>query len=372
MEEFLGQEFFGNSVRAYLIFGGLIILAILFKRIGARFISKILIKAFQRFFDKEHVNQYVNLIRPPLEMLILILMVYIALQTLSLPVELTEEGYWSKSARFTDVLFQIFMLVLFVWLIFRVIDVVATILFKKAELSESRLDDQLVPFFKEMSKIVAAILAFIFMLGAVFHLNVSSLIAGIGIGGLAIALAAQETLANLFASFAIFLDKPFQVGDLIQVDDIIGEVTHVGFRSSRIRTLDKSYLTLPNKMLVDRKVDNLSLRTFRRVNMTVGVTYSTTPKQIYEINAELKQFLDDHESTNPDSIVRLHDFGDSSLNILLIYFITDLEYASYLKIREEVNYKVMEIVEKHQSSIAFPTRTLHLFDETKMINTENE
>src|SRR6185369_10292037 len=124
--------------------------------------------------------------------------------------------------------------------------------------------DQLVPFLREAIKIIIGVFSFFFILGAVFHINIASLIAGLGIGGLAFALAAKETLENLLGSFTIFLDKPFVVGDVVKVGSAEGTIENIGFRSTRIRTLEKTLLTVPNKKMVDAELDNLTERVVRR------------------------------------------------------------------------------------------------------------
>ena len=234
------------------------------------------------------------------------------------------------------------------------------ILLKKAHETESKSDDQLIPFVVEAVKVVVIVFGVLIASSTIFKLNVGSLIAGLGIGGLALALAAKESLENLFGSAAIFLDKPFVVGDLVTVGGITGTVEKVGFRSTRIRTLEKSYVTIPNKMMVDAELDNLSLRTFRRVKFNIGVLYGTKMSTIKSIVKKIQQYIDEHPHTNQDGQVKFMDFGSSSLDIMVMYFIDTMDYSFFLNIKEEINYKIMEIVEAEESDFAFPTQTIHL------------
>lgn len=231
---------------------------------------------------------------------------------------------------------------------------------EKAEKTDTKQDDQLVPFLAEILKIFIWIIAVLVMLNQVFELNVGSLVAGLGIGGLAIALAAQDTLTNLLGSFTIFFDKPFVVGDLVTVGNITGVVEKVGFRSTRIRTLEKSYVTLPNKKMIEAELDNLTLRTYRRVDFNVGLTYDTPSASIKSIVSEIQNYIDHHPNTNEEGKVKFMEFGDSSLNIMVLYYIDTMDWGVFLDIKEEINYKIMELVEKNGSSFAFPSTSVYL------------
>jgi MscS family membrane protein len=142
------------------------------------------------------------------------------------------------------------------------------------------MDDQLVPFVVEIGKIAVYIVLFFVLLGKVFDIDVTALAAGVGIGGIAIAMASKESLENLLGSFTIFFDKPFLVGDLVSTGSITGTVEKVGFRSTRIRTFDKSIVTVPNKNMISAELDNLGKRKVRRARFYIGLTYDTTIDQM--------------------------------------------------------------------------------------------
>jgi MscS family membrane protein len=259
-----------------------------------------------------------------------------------------------------NITFQILIVVSVTWIVLRIIDFLGHVLAKKAELTETTTDDQIIQFAKEALKILTYIFSFLFILGAIFKLNIGGLIAGLGIGGLAIALAAQDTIENVIASFIIFFDKPFVVGDFINIGGEYGVVEKIGFRSTRIRTLEKSYLTLPNKSLINDKLDNLTLRTFRRAKFYVGLTYATNGEKIKAIVGDIQSLLDKHPKTNEDGLVRFEEFGDSSLNIMVLMYVDTTDYSEFMAVREEVNLKIMEIVKKHGSDFAFPSTTVYL------------
>ena len=197
-------------------------------------------------------------------------------------------------------------------------------------------------------------------MGSVFKVDVGALIAGLGIGGLALALAAKVSLENLLASFVIFFDKPFIIGDLVSVNGVTGVVEKIGFRSTRIRTLEKSYLTMPNRLMIDNVLDNLSQRTFRRVSFNIGVLYGTTEEQLKNIVTAIQKYIDEHPHTNQDGEIHFMEFGASSLDIMVLYYIDTMDWSVFLKIKEEVNFEIMRIVEHHGADFAFPTQTIHL------------
>jgi MscS family membrane protein len=190
--------------------------------------------------------------------------------------------------------------------------------------------------------------------------NVIALTTGLGIGGLALAMASKESLENLLGSFTIFLDQPFLVGDTVTVGTVTGTVEKVGFRSTRIRTYDKSIVTLPNKLMIDAELDNLGMRPVRRVKFDVGLTYETSIEQIKNIVDDIQKMVDAHPKTNQDGKVRFQEFGSSSLDIMIIYFVDSPSWDDLIDVKEDINYKIMEIVKKHNSDFAFPSTTVYL------------
>jgi MscS family membrane protein len=186
-----------------------------------------------------------------------------------------------------------------------------------------------------------------------------SVIAGLGVGGLAVALAARESLANLLGSMLIMIEKPFRVGHYVKVSGGEGTVEDVGFRSTRIRTSDNSLISIPNNSIVDATIENLSLRAKRRERFLVQVTYDTPRRKLEELVAGITRLLTEHPMTDKTNIyVRFNDFGESSLNILVYFYLTTTSYAEELEKREEILLSIMSLVEQLNIEFAFPTRTL--------------
>ena len=242
----------------------------------------------------------------------------------------------------------------------RLVDYIGLILLKRAEETESKMDDQLIPFVLEIIKIVVYVFAIFIILGGVLGVNIIALTTGLGIGGLALAMASKESLENLLGSFTIFLDQPFTVGDVVTVGAVTGVVEKVGFRSTRIRTFDKSLVTVPNKKMIDAELDNLGLRPVRRVKFNIGLTYETAPEQIKAIVTDIQSMINLHEKTNQEGRVRFQEFGSSSLDIMVMYFVDSPKWEDLINVKEDINYKIMEIVKKHNSDFAFPSTTVYL------------
>ena len=245
------------------------------------------------------------------------------------------------------------------WFLFRLVDVLTGYLSKLAAKSDSKLDDQLIPLIRKALKVTIGVVCAVWVIQLLGY-NAGSLIAGLGIGGLAIALALQDTLANFFGSVFIFLDRPFSVGDLVKIDDVEGTVEEIGFRSTRIRTFPRTLVAMPNKNVANATVDNWTKRPVRRVLQTVGVTYETTADQMEQALARIRDILKADEGVDQEfMVVRFDDFGDSSLNITVLYFTKATDYDPHLETKERVNLAVMRALRDLGLSIAFPTRTVY-------------
>ena len=186
-----------------------------------------------------------------------------------------------------------------------------------------------------------------------------SVLAGLGVGGLAVALAARDSLANLLGSMLIMIEKPFRVGHYVRVSGGEGTVEDVGFRSTRIRTPDNSLISIPNNSVVNATVENLSLRMMRRQRFLIQVTYDTPREKLEELVSGIKQLIADHPMTNKTNFnVRFNDFGESSLNILVYFYIETTDYSAELAAREEILLQIMDLAKQLGIDFAFPTRTL--------------
>ncbi len=227
-------------------------------------------------------------------------------------------------------------------------------------LSRRRLDSQLIRLGLRFAGVVFAI-GFLVQGANELGFPVYSIVAGLGVGGIAVALAARDSLANLFGSILIMFEKPFRVGDYIKASGSEGTVEDVGFRSTRIRTLENSLISIPNNAIVNATIENLSARAMRRHRFFIQLTYDTPPEKLQEFAGRVEQLLAEHPTTNKSDIrVRFNEFGDSSLNILVYFFLEVTDIATELKEREDILLQIIEIAQKLGVEFAFPTRTLHV------------
>ena len=243
---------------------------------------------------------------------------------------------------------------------FRIVDAAADYWAEVAKETDSRFDDQLVPLARTAGKLVVSAIGLIFVLQNL-GVNITSLVAALGIGGLSIAFAAQDTLKNLFGGATIFADKPFEIGDWVIVDDIEGTVEQIGFRSTRIRTFADSLITVPNARMTDTAVNNMGQRTWRRYYTTVGIAYHTDPDRIQAFVEGVRAIVRANEKMRHDYyIVELHSFGDFSLNVMVYTFIGASNWNEELRTRHVFNLDIIRLANELQVEFAFPTQTLHL------------
>lgn len=196
----------------------------------------------------------------------------------------------------------------------------------------------------------------------VWGINVTALVASLGLGGLAFALAAKDTAANLFGSFALLADKSIRIGEWIKVGGVEGTVEDIGMRTTKIRSFEKSLITVPNQIVSNSPIENFSRRGVRRIKMQVGLTYHTSAEQVSNIVKEIRAMLHTHENISQKEtlLVNFESFGDSSLNIFIYAFTNTSNWERYLNIREEIHLKIIKIVEENGSSFAFPSRSIYL------------
>ncbi|MGQ9888120.1 MAG: mechanosensitive ion channel family protein [Aggregatilineales bacterium] len=222
------------------------------------------------------------------------------------------------------------------------------------------IEEQLVPFTKTALKAIVVALAVVVVLQE-WNYDVTSLIAGLGLAGLAVSLAAQETVADLFAFSTIVSDRPFQVGDFIATPNVEGVVVSIGPRSTRIRRLDQAYVSIPNAMIAKNLVVNWSRLDRRQINFVLGVSYGTTPDQMRALLERLRAMLREHPHVAPETVqVYFNEFGDSALNILVRCYIAQPDWAAFQAEREAINLKTLAIVDELGLNIAYPSRSIYV------------
>lgn len=358
MYETLEIKYLENPLREYLICVAVLVFGFLLKRFIANIISKQTFRIFKGIAQNLYYDKFLELLRTPFEQLISIIIIYVAFNRLNFPESWNIDGIETFGLRWViEAVFEIALITVITKLILKTVDYIAFVLI---ESDVEHLNFDLIRFIKELSKIVIIIIAFFVALRLAFEVNITALIASLGIGGLAIALAAQDTIANLFGSFIIYLDKPFKVGDLIKISEVEGVVERVGFRTTRVRTLDRSLVTVPNKKIVDSTLNNISLSEERRVRFLLHLTYESKSIDILKIIDQIKDAITKNEDTSDEMNVNFTEFDSSSLSILVIYFVKSNLYEKKIQVKQEINIQIMEIVERNNCKFAYPTQTVFL------------
>lgn len=262
-----------------------------------------------------------------------------------------------------DRLFMAALTVFILYLITKLVDLMSAVLKVRAARTESTLDDQLVPLLRKSLKWFIWGIGLLLFLQNVLHYNVSSLLAGLGIGGLAVAFAAQDTLSNVFGAVMIFIDRPFKVGDAVNLEGFEGSIEAIGLRSTRLRTWDGTLVTIPNRTVASANINNLAARPMRRTNFTLGLVYSTSSTKLEEALAILRDVLGNHEATGQYRAY-FNRFGDFSLDILVQHWCKFMDYETYLRSLEEINLEIKRRFEAAGIEFAFPTQTLYLKPES--------
>ncbi|MDG2026005.1 MAG: mechanosensitive ion channel [Acidimicrobiales bacterium] len=243
---------------------------------------------------------------------------------------------------------------------YRAIDIAVDVLARRAGETETKLDDSLVPLLRTTMRLFVTAVGILFVLQNL-DVNVSSLIAGLGLGGLAIALAAQDTVRNVLGGATIFADKPFEVGDWVVVDGVEGTVESVGFRSTRVRTFYNSLVSVPNGNLMNTGIDNMGQRRWRRYKTTLGVGYHTKPDQMQAFVEGIRAIIRANPGMRQDYyMVEFHGFGATSLDVLVYCFMDAADWTEELRTRHVLNLDIMRLAESLNVDFAFPTQTLHI------------
>jgi len=258
--------------------------------------------------------------------------------------------------RFIELVIVVFVTIF----LMRIVDFLIRYFRNYAEKTENKLDDQLVPIVSQIIRLFILIGAF-FQILSLFNVNVTALIAGVSIGGLAIALAAKEAVGNLIGSLMIFLDKPFHIGDFVRIDSVEGVVKEVGFRSTRVMTKDTSIVSIPNGILINSNLVNMGIREFRLHETTFSITYDTPPALIEAYLEGLKRIVKDHPVvSNENCFIYLSKLGPSSIDILFRVHIDTKDFDEELAIKEKLILMAMKLAEALEIRFAFPSTTVFI------------
>jgi MscS family membrane protein len=350
MNDFFEQVWFNNSIKSYAIVGGIILLVLLLKKYISRYIASLLFKVVHKVWGQVDKKHFISLVVQPLGLFLTIMVCIVSLHKLHFPQVLNFELYNITAQQIAYSIGTTLFIGSFFWFLMRIIDFIAIILNRKADLTHTLSDNQLIVFFRDFIKVVAGVIGVLMIFRFAFGYNVSSFLTGLSIVGAAIALALRESLENLIASFIIFFDKPFTTGDAVKVNNVTGQVEKIGLRSTRIRTEQKTFVTMPNKQMVDSVLDNLSLRTQRRAELKLELSLQTNTTQIKELTATAEKLLMRDEVNS--SKVYFADITNRSYLVKMEYFTAPMDADAFDELQHDINIKMLQLLEKSGVKIA--------------------
>ncbi len=342
------RQILDNSVRQYLWVAGIMLLTLVLNRYVSSLVNKLIYLVFRRLYAGDRFKQFEQQVLGSMQWLLLLLVFVFALETLNYPQS------W-RIQLFGLGLFTILHKVKWAVLLLAVLAVglnvtrfVLSIWTERARAVHNHGVVQIIPFFGDLIRVLLYLIFFFVLLGGIFDINITSLLAGIGLGGLAIAFAAQESIKDLFGSLTIFFDKPFAVGDIVKVDGVEGTVEAIGFRSTRIRTYDQTFVTVPNKRMLESNVDNLSNRAYRRVRSTLRLSYRTPPNVLRAIVADLRNLFNAHSMLNTvPAAVAVDELTVNGIQLVVTYFVPMMDLDKHMQLKEEINLQLLEVIHRH-------------------------
>jgi len=281
-----------------------------------------------------------------------------SIEKLHFPARLDFDVYEVSARTILHSLAVIILITAFIWLQMRLVDFIAVVLRTKTRRGGGARDNQMIVFIRDFLKAILGIIGILMILNSAFRVDVSSILASLGLAGAAVALAAKESIENLIASFVIFFDKPFKSGDYLKVNNISGTVEKIGLRSTRIRTDQKTYVTVPNKQMVDSVVDNLTLRTQRKGELRLELSLSTPADRLDKLIAGIRKILVKDKVEN--STAFLNDISGSAFLVSVDYFTSPVSIDEFNAIKQHVNLDVLTLLEKMEISIAGSSTTISL------------
>lgn len=350
MNDILNRVWWDNPVRSYLIVAAVIGFVWIFRPLISRYFAGLLYGVVRRIWKNVDKPAFTSLVVKPLGLFLLLLVSIAALYKLNFPDQLNETIYDFTIKEIIHSAGTIILIVTLFGLLLRIIDFIALILERKANLTPDQTDNQLIVFFKDFFKVILVIIGIMLVLRYAFKQDVGGLLTGLSIVGAAIALALRESLENLIASFIIFFDKPFVMGDLVKVNAVTGTVEKIGLRSTRIRTDQKTFVTVPNKQMVDSILDNLSLRTQRRADLRLELGPQTSSAALEQFLGKLQEILKRPEIAEFN--LALTDITSTAMVVSSDYYTHPIAWTEFLKVKQEVNLTVLRTLEEMKIELA--------------------
>ena len=342
--EYLDKIFLDNTVRSYLIVFGIIAAMLILRRIFSHGIASLLYMLIRRKWQSIEKRQFKSLTVKPLSWFLFIVVAVFSLDKLNFP---SAWEFKIHAVYFNDIVEKAgttLIIISFFYFVVSFIDFIALLLEQNANAAKDKSHGQVVIFFRDLLKVVVSIIGILFVIRAAFNQNIGTLLTGLSIVGAALALAAKESIENLIASFIIFFDKPFFTGDTLKVNNVSGTVERIGLRSTRIRTTEKTLVTVPNKQMVDSVVDNLSMRNQRRAEIKLLLSEKSDPKELQHFIDLIKNLLNSKEEEIIKNNVFLTTYSKDGAEISIEYFTQPFTKGEFDKEKQKINFKLMEMM----------------------------
>jgi MscS family membrane protein len=351
--DFLDHIYFSNTTRSYLSVIAIVLGIVLFKRYLSRFIAALCFRRVKKVWTTVNRDSFFDLVVGPIDWFLVVVISVFALDKLSFPEELHFHLYGHSLQDIFNRIGTAVIILAFTWLALRLVDFVALVLEEKANQTVDIRDNQLIVFFRDFLKVFVGISGVLLIIKACFHQPLGNVLTGLSLVGAAMALAAKESLENLIASFIIFFDKPFFTGDVVKVNAVIGSIEKIGLRSTRIRTGDKTLVTVPNKQMVDSMVDNWSMRTERRAELKLELAAATTAATLENITAAINQLIKDKTAIVSSAVV-LKDISKNGILLSVEYFTAAVELSEYDLLKQEIILQIKKLTEGLHIEFAQP------------------
>lgn len=339
----------GNTVAHFVISGCLLVAALVMRRV----VTRVFFGVFRRFASRTQTtldDKLFSALEAPVGTLVMLVGLFAALKILKLPPGSDALLQHASTVAFSLAIF---------WLLLRALNTLLDHAHQVA-IARSKGIAAFMPWIKKTLIAVFVVLG-VLMVFQSLGFNVRAILAGLGLGGLAFALAAQDTLANVFGSIVVAIDQPFRIGEVVRIGGNVGGVEDIGLRSTRIRLIDKSLMVIPNKTVAAETITNLSRFTRRRFEQVIGLTYDTKPEQMDAMVEEIRRIITSQPEVDaPGVMVFFRDFSASSLDIWVVYEVPDPDFQKAMRVKQRINVMIMRAVEARGLSFAFPTQTVHL------------
>jgi MscS family membrane protein len=344
--EFLNKIIFDNTVRSLLLELAVILGVLLFKRLLSHSLASLIYLFIKRRWKTIEKQEFISFTIKPLSWFIVIMVTVFALGNLNFPTAWEFKTHGILFSTIVEKIGTTAIIISFFYLLVSLINFVALLLELNTSASNDKSHGQIVLFFRDLLKVFVGIIGLLFVIKAAFNQDIGSLLTGLSIVGAALALAAKESIENLIASFIIFFDKPFFTGDNVKVNNVVGKVEHIGLRSTRIRTLEKTLVTVPNKLMVDSIVDNMSMRNKWRGEIKLTLSEKTTAVALKKLIAEIDAALQQEQKNILKHSVVFTDYNKEGIIVLVEYFTQAFTKTEFDETKQMVNFKIMELLER--------------------------